>query len=227
MGFLKFLKREPKERLDELDLPPSPPSLEGFDENPPEIPDSWDFEKQGISAKQGEMPKFDFNKEEKYDFGKEEHLPDFPSFPEMEDESPAAQMLPVSAPPADEPLQQMPQPLPPVSSALQEPEDDAREEPRFMPLDSYAKTGRGLFSHGAKRERTGAKTVYVRVDKFKATLGSINMVRSDLRKSEEALSKLENLKLTKDKSFDRLKSSIDDLQRKLIFFDKTLFKGGD
>ena len=83
--------------------------------------------------------------------------------------------------------------------------------------------GRRLFAHEKRREIP--KTIYVRVDNFKATLGSINIVRSDLRKSEEALTKLENIKSSKDKSFDKIKSSLDDLQKKLIFIDKTLFKG--
>ena len=75
------------------------------------------------------------------------------------------------------------------------------------------------------RERPNVKTIYIRIDNFKATLGSINIVRSDLRKSEEALNKLETLKSSKDRSFDKVKVSIDDLQKKLIFIDKTLFKG--
>ena len=70
-----------------------------------------------------------------------------------------------------------------------------------------------------------ARTIYVKVDKFKAALGCINIVRSDLRKSEEALAKLENIKQSKDKSFDIAKSYLDDLQKKIIFIDKTLFKG--
>ena len=51
------------------------------------------------------------------------------------------------------------------------------------------------------------------------------MTRNDLRKSEEALMKFENIKNAKDKSFDKVKSSLEDLQKKLIFIDKTLFKG--
>ena len=51
------------------------------------------------------------------------------------------------------------------------------------------------------------------------------MIRSDLRKSEEALLKLEQMKGAKDRSYDKFKASLDDLQKKLIFIDKTLFKG--
>ena len=221
MGFLKFLKREKKENLDELDLPPAPPPLGGFEENLPELPDFPDFDKE-ISAPE-ESSKFELpeNEGQMTDFGNEEFA-DFPSYHAEE-----KQMTPIptiTSPPIPEPMQPMPAP---VSQPMQEPEEPAPEEPRFMPLDSYPKMEGRLFSQEKRmlHERPAGKTIYVRVDRFKATLGSINMVRTDLRKSEEALTKLENLKISKDKSFDKVRASLDDLQKKLIFVDKTLFKG--
>ena len=68
-------------------------------------------------------------------------------------------------------------------------------------------------------------SLYIRVDKFKATLGSINVLRNDLKKADEALMKLENIKVSEEKSISRMKSSLDDLQKKLVFIDKTLFEG--
>ena len=218
VGFLKFLKREKKDTLDELDLPPAPPPLEGFEENMPELPDFLDFGDEKGSGM--EMPNLDFPEEEKniQDFSKEETMPEFPSFPEM-DENPTP-IQPVSS------NLQIPEPLSTPQPEF-EPEQEEISEEQPMPSDTYPKTAGRLFSQEKRilRERPSAKTIYVSVDNFKATLGSINMVRSDLRKSEEALMKLESIKNAKDKSFDKMKSSLDDLQRKLIFVDKTLFKG--
>ena len=225
MGFLKFLKREKKDALDELDLPPAPPQLEGaepdfgafgFEEKLPELPEFPEFGKK-ISAPE-EMPEFDFPEEEKMqDMGKDE-MPDFPSFPEME-EMPMPPIESVRAPFA------IPKPALSMTPAVADIEQPAEEEPEIK-QGTYPKMAGRLFSHEkrALREMPSAKTIYVSVDNFKATLGSINIVRSDLRKSEEALMKLESVKNAKDKSFDKLKSSLDDLQRKLIFVDKTLFK---
>lgn len=214
MGFLKFLKRGKKDSLDELDLPPAPPPLEGFDDSLPELPEFPDLGDDKESADY--FAKLDFPKTQETapDLEKGDNF-DFPSFPKYGSEPEPIQTIssPLEAPPAP----QIPQPMP-------EPEEPAKEEPRFMPLDSYPRTERRLFSH-EKREMRAGKTIYVRVDRFKATLGSINMVRSDLRKSEEALMKLENIKIAKDRSFDKFKLSLDDLQKKLIFVDKTLFKG--
>ena len=222
VGFLKFLKREKKDTLDELDLPPAPPSLEGFEDSMPELPDFPDFGDEKISAPKEEMPKFDFPEEEQNApaLGKEDPM-EFPSFPEMEEK-------PMPIQPFNMPQQfPEPQPMPEPEQNIIAEEQPAEEEQEAMPSEAYPKAAGRLFSHEkrALRQRPTSKTIYVSVDNFKATLGSINMVRSDLRKSEEALMKLESIKNAKDKSFDKMKSSLDDLQRKLIFVDKTLFKG--
>ena len=218
MGFLKFLKREKKEDiLEDLDLPPAPPPLEGFEENAPELSDFPDFPEEKVSGTE-QAPEFEFpEKEEKMELSKEGTMPDFPTFPELE-ESPSTSIPPFSTSP------RIPEPMPSIQQPM--PEQSA-EEAEFTPSDAYPKMERRLFAQEKRmlRERPSLKTIYVRVDKFKATLGSINMVRSDLRKSEEALTRLENIKNAKDKSFEKLKSSLDDIQRKFIFVDKTLFKG--
>ena len=155
MSFLKFLKREKKkEGLDELDLPPAPPPLEGFDEDMsmPEIPD--------IGGKQaGKMPEAEENQA-------------------------------------------------------------SIEQPAMLPREKT------LFPHEKKAALVPmGNSLYVKVERFKIALGSINVVRNDLRKSEEALMKLENIKSMEEKSMSKIRSSLDDLQKKLVFVDKTLFEG--
>ena len=223
MGFLKFLKREKKEGLDELDLPPAPPPLGGFEESMPELPD---FGAEKLSG--SEMPEFDFPKEE-------EKMPEFPSFQETEEASSPIQ--PVSAPPVFETAPFIEQPMPEAGPA--EPEQSiAEESPQFTQQEARPRIARRLFHHERQAPRMASerkkdseqiiksgKTVYVRVDEFKMVLGNINIVRKDIKKSDDALMKLENIKLSKDKSFDRVKASLEDLQKKLIFVDKTLFKG--
>ncbi len=211
MGFLKFLKREKKEALDELDLPPAPPPLEGFEEVP-EFPEFPEFPE--ISAE----PKFEFPEPESTS---EEKIPEFPSFPELE-EKPPEPIAPLSAPIRAHPI---PETMP--TSQPIELEQPTEEETGFDTTETYPKIAGRLFAKEKRllHERPTGKIIYVRVDKFKATLGSINMARSDLRKSEEALARLENIKNAKDRAFDKVKTSLDDLQGKFIFIDKTLFKG--
>ena len=214
VGFLKFLKREKKqEALEDFDLPPAPPLLEGFEGETHEMPD---FEK--ISAPD-DFPKFDFPENEELPQMEEDKQSFGQSFPEIEEKM--APIEPVSVAPA-----MSIQPMPSASPAQQEEaahEEEAKPVPRGHPRGE-----RGLFRHHerkAQREISGRKEVYVRVDKFKSALQSISMMRSDLRKSEEALMKLESIKSSKDRSYDKVRSSIHDIQNKLIFVDKTLFRG--
>ena len=218
MGFLKFLKREKKDTLDELDLPPAPPPLEGFEDNMPELPDFPDFGEEKISAPKEDMADFNFPEEEQSIPESKENTMEFPSFPEIEEK-------PMPAIPPIRITTQIPESISMPQLEL-EPEQEEIAEEQPMPSDTYPKMAGRLFSQEKRilRERPSAKTIYVSVDNFKATLGSINMVRSNLRKSEEALVKLESIKNATDKSFDKMKSLLDDLQRKLIFVDKTLFK---
>jgi len=227
VSFLKFLKREKKDTLDELDLPPAPPPLEGaepdfgasgFEEKLPELPEFPEFDER-ISAPR-EMPKFDFPEDEKMqDMGKDE-MPDFPSFPEMEDAE-------TYAPPVSAPLQPVRVSAPQTEPSIPQMQEQEESQEESEQSSFYPKMSGRLFAHERinLRQRSNVKTIYVKIDNFKATLGSINIVRSDLRKSEEALNKLESIKNAKDRSFDKVRASLDDLQKKLIFIDKTLFKG--
>lgn len=213
MGFLKFLKKGKKPDVSELDLPPEPPPLEGFE-------DKQGFELPEIKAPDDfDMPKFDVDDIDKADSGyesvpelKDKDMPDFPGFPEMEDEpeapaEPEMQAQPIAAP---APVAQ------PMEAAEQE--EMPRSEPHMQ--------RKGLFHHERKGwEKPARRNVYVRVDKFKAILDGISMIRASVRKSDEAMMRLESIKNSKDMSFDRLKMLLEDLQKKLIFIDKTLFKG--
>ena len=220
MGFLKFLKREKKESLDELDLPPAPPPLEGFEEEMPELPEFPQFPEleEELSSGIKEMPEFELpTEEENVSESKQDVLPELPYF-ELK-EQPIIPIHPIRAP-SIEPMPQSPQPL-----TL--PQQIPQEEPKFIFKETYPKIDESVFLKEKKpiRVMPSGKSVYVRVDMFKATLGNINIVRGDLRKADEALVKLETIKNAKDKSLDRIRSLLDDLQRKLIFIDKTLFKG--
>ena len=201
MGFLRFLKREKKETLDELDLPPAPPPLGDFDKDItlPELPDI------GEEIIPQEL-KFDFPEEERYVPSKE-RMPEFPKFFPIE-EKPPAPMPPISAPSMLEPMPH-------------------EEEHSPVSTDTYPKISVKHIAHEKRisRERLIGEKIYIRIDRFKAALGNISVLRNDLKKSEEALMKLETVKNSKDKSFDKFKASLDDLQKKLIFIDKTLFKG--
>ncbi len=222
MGFLKFLKREKKPDLNELDLPPEPPPLEGLE-------DKHGIELPEINADDFDMTKFDAaDKDATKDLTdnsdykpimpetKDYDMPDFSQFSGME-ETPNA--------PAEPEMPSMRQPL--AASAPSEQPMPAmlqKEMPESEP--QHMQRPRRLFRHERTLERRARGEVYVRVDKFKAALDGISMIRTSFRDSDGALMRLENIKNSKDRSFDKVKISLEDLQKKLIFIDKTLFRGG-
>ena len=208
VGFLKFLKKEKKQEASEdFDLPPEPPPLEDFGYKVHEMPD---FEK--ISAPD-DFPKFDFPENDEFPQIDENKFQFEPSFQETEEKTAPAEPLGIDSAQAVQHVQR---------------QEEAALEQEATPIPHEHPRSRGLFRHDKRivhRENLTKKEVYVRVDKFKAALQSISMMRSDLRKSEEALMKLESIKSSKDRSYDKVRSSIHDIQSKLIFVDKTLFRG--
>ena len=215
VGFLKFLKRDNKQDLTSLDLPPEPPKLEGFDDNLPDLPDFPEISAHEPDNADNDFM-FDFPEDKKADFG-EEKMPEMPAFPDME-----KIISPVNPTP-------MPAfaPVPARISPPQSEETSWQEEPQqvqAMPEPDY-EPPRRIFHHERRALDRSRKEVYIRVDKFKMALDGIGMIRNSLRKSDEALLKLESIKNSKDRSFDKVKSSLEDLQKKIIFIDKTLFKG--
>ena len=220
MGFLKFLKKEKKQdSLDELDLPPAPPPLSNFDEKLPDFPEFPNMDRGSLSDTEN-MPKFDIPKEEEIsEPDKDDFMQDFHSFGDVE-ESPINPIPPITA-------DTLSSPKPPIPEHMEESEQDFQESSDIASQEFESKIEKKIFSEEKRvlTERPDLRVIYVKVDRFKSTLGSINIVRNDLKKSEEALMRLENIKNAKDKSLDIAKSSLEDLQKKLIFIDKALFKG--
>ena len=181
VSFLRFLKREKKETLDELDLPPAPPPLEDFDKDIP-FPELPDIGEEIIPQEL----KFDFPEEGKNEPSKAE-MPEFPKFYPIE----------------EKPLESMP--LTPKSMPKQVAELEQDASPASK--DMYPKISAKHIVHEERisRERLIEEKIYIRIDRFKAALGNISVLRNDLKKSEEALIKLETVKNSKDKLFDKFK----------------------
>lgn len=195
MAFFKFLKKERKAATEELDLPPVPPPLEDFDQ-PPSF-DFPDLDKEKLP--EAEEPSFEFPEAEPQADIPEE----MPEFSIPEEEMPASIFPSISAP---------------SETAVPE---QISEEPEL--LETTPKIEKSLYQE--RRILPTRREVYVNVNQFRAVVSDINEIRRDLRSSDEALIKLESIKTAKEKSFEKVKSQFDDLQKKLIFIDKTIFKG--
>lgn len=69
------------------------------------------------------------------------------------------------------------------------------------------------------------KALYIKINRYKAVLDELKLSRNRLSEAELGLGRVSDLKLFKDKEFEKWREDLEDLQRKLIFVDGTLFGG--
>jgi hypothetical protein len=67
--------------------------------------------------------------------------------------------------------------------------------------------------------------IYLNVKSFKDTIDNINMIRSKIKESEDYIERINEIKNMKDKYFEQLRTKLEDLQRKSMYIDKSLFEG--
>lgn len=245
LGFLKFLKRdkgkEPKLELgsmEELDVPPAPPALKGKDlgkiEEFPELPELPKEPISGIEegplpelepiekpAQKSEFPGMEGPKLER-GVGEPE-LPPAPEFPKPKETIEAQKPLP------PRPLfgVQKPKPL----FVARKPQEEKPEvklpppRPRITPYERFERSAvreeRAVLKH---KEAEGP--IYIRIDKFKGILAGTRTIRNNLKIAKQSIQKLNEIDANRDNVFGKWRNSMVDLQKKLIFIDKTLFKKG-
>jgi hypothetical protein len=69
------------------------------------------------------------------------------------------------------------------------------------------------------------KPLFVRTDYYRQMLNNFIDIKDTLTESEEIIYRLENLKKNADVEYSEFKRGIEEIQRKLIYVDKTLFEG--
>jgi hypothetical protein len=68
------------------------------------------------------------------------------------------------------------------------------------------------------------KPLFVRTDDYRHILNNFIDIKEQLNESEEIIYRLENLKKNNDEEYSAYKNTIEDIQRKLIYVDKTLYE---
>jgi|TARA_Y100000310_G_C20681957_1_gene816499 hypothetical protein len=65
---------------------------------------------------------------------------------------------------------------------------------------------------------------FVNVDEYKQSIHNINIIKSKMREADNALTSLNRIKNEKDKYFEQFRAKLEDLQRKSLYIDKSLFE---
>ena len=252
VGFLKFLNRGKKgDSAEDLDLPPAPPPLDGM-ESQNSMPDFPDLSSDSDMGNLGQQKEDDFPQaQSKQD---EQEMQDFPQLPDFEDfhggihEEPhdlheqsidSLDLPQISMPEGDlEEHHYEDYPVPKQDDGMGDDTQngfDMPDEPQSMapkPMQIIKERPKPQVTEKRRlftkvQNEQAQESLFIRVDKFRNILGNVNTIRSDLKKYEDSLENLQRINNSKNNSSEKIKSMLNDLQKKIIFIDRTLFKGGD
>jgi len=209
LGFLKFLKRDKAKEadleLEGLDMPPAPPDILDKPKIPPQMqqPDE-PLELPPLEEPPTEEP--------------EKPISEF-KLPQLEPLEPQEPLELKEAMP-NKPLfgtkkfePEIPKPVPDIDI------EPARKH--YQKIEKAAiREEKDVLAH--KTEIKGP--IYVKVDRFRKILTGISVTKSDLKMIDESVVKLNKVDEERDKEFEKWKSAMQDMQKKFIFIDKTIFK---
>lgn len=66
--------------------------------------------------------------------------------------------------------------------------------------------------------------VYVKIDEYKDVLDVMNMIRNKIEDAKETLAKINELKNEEDAELELWHTGLEEVERKIVFVDKTLFE---
>jgi len=245
VGFLKFLKRdkgkEPelgRDNMEDLDVPPPPPDFEGKDlgigaKELPELPELPDIDEGPISSVEKPLPKLELPEEKPFpdlEIPKDEPLPDLdlPPLPDLKLDEGTEPELPQAGPEFG-----VPKPRPIFGSqkpAEQKPKVDVPEFPTpKSEIRPYERLERSAVreEYAVLRHKEAKGPFFIRVERFKDILTGTRTIRNNLKIAGQSIAKMNEIDADRDKVLEKFHNVMMDLQKKLIFIDKTLFKKGD
>jgi hypothetical protein len=144
---------------------------------------------------------------------KEEKAPSFPEIPKEDIPEKIPDLEEIPEPPKIKPVQVQESP-------------QIGEVPEHIPqLEGFESEP---FVENAKetivKHRTASGPLFVRMDKYKVLLSDIENMKNNFKQNENIYTRLNDYRVEQDKKFELFHESLEDIQRKLLFMDKTLFE---
>ncbi|MBU0461221.1 MAG: hypothetical protein KJ574_01405 [Nanoarchaeota archaeon] len=237
MGILSFLKKESKSAKKEL--PPLPdisslPPLPDMPESPaPQTPAPPSASEESESLWGPE----DIESEEPSTFpempAEEEALSEEgPMFPDTVEEVPEKipDLEELPEPPSFRPRHEVkeikPLGFPPVSKSAAPKIPSPSSLPTRIPQLEGFPTAPFIPPEKPRlvRQRVAQGPLFVRMDEYKEFLDDIERMRNDFKENENIYVRLNDYRTEQDKHFEKFHEALEDVQRKLLYIDKTLFE---
>jgi hypothetical protein len=235
MSFFNFLKKEKKAggETQALELPPLPeltqnPSMHEAgmfsDIRPPELPQ---LEETGLPPLPTQMP---LPQPQNEPFKAQQMMMPPQIMPSMQQTitSPS----PTGLPPLEETLSMKPKsrsildelPAPPEFKKPVKKVIDEENIPTRIPGLELQHIEKGLIPPPPTRVHTLSGPLFVRMDKYREALQYANEIKVMAKEEENIFLNINEIKNNRDSKFEVLHESLEDVQRKLLFVDKTIFE---
>lgn len=99
---------------------------------------------------------------------------------------------------------------------------DFRPEPEFRPQMSRPPPPK---IEESRPHMMPTRPIFVRSDRYQEIISSIGTVRSEMKQADDVMLRLDEIEKERGAQFTRWRNELEDVQRKLVFVDKTLFEG--
>ncbi|MFC1753149.1 hypothetical protein ACFL96_07105 [Thermoproteota archaeon] len=248
MGLFSFLKKKKPE--EKIPTPPSPPGARPIPSEVgapkpivprPEMPPAQGSEDIPAPRPIGEMKKGpqpikprqvdDFGIPSK---GEELELPDiqFPTMPSSEKQE-VEKAIKEKAEVPEEPADEIPAPEAPEIEieepeseiSIEEPEEIPSEAPEELPgLGEPKPEEKGLETVALPELPKAEGSIFIRSDKFNLVKRGIVSLKDNLKVMDKVFTMMTEIKNKQDADVDAWHSSVEAIQRKLIYMDKTIFE---
>jgi len=137
-------------------------------------------------------------------------------------------------PPPEEDIPKAPEPLdlpelPPIPSFKEEKKPSFTMEPQakirssFPAIPAEKEVPAGLAPHVIRHTRP--RSLYIKLSDLKNILVDSREIKNDLKESQDILETFENIGERQENAYNKMDSLSHNIQRKLVYLEKKLFKG--
>lgn len=117
-------------------------------------------------------------------------------------------------------------PLPPVDETTERIEVPVFEPQPIEQIRMPTPVGQRTVAEEDSPKIIQQGSAFVPIKAYGAVLDDIATIRADMRKADDSLKHLQEIKDASDSLFEKFRSQLEDLQRKSAYVDKSLFKEG-
>lgn len=214
MSLFSFLK---KKKGDELDIPPPPPNEMASDGAVGLVPRANIPPPPKINIPPMPAPKDNkiINEPEK-----EEGFPEFPLFPEQEAKEASQYKF--------EPIERESGVVHPMAQQVpteieKTPKEAAIPKPSPVRIDKDLKQSEEL-KKASERRHFLEEPIFVKTDQYQDMVKGINEINNTMKECDFIADSLNDIKNKKDKEFNKWRSNLEDMQRKVSLVEKSLFE---